>query len=88
MGCSFLGMKDIKEIAEALKTAGIKKSEVTEYVFVNEYGTRETSKPRTKSLRFELEMFFIDDDSDYIVDEVFVNAMKQVVVKYRFNYDS
>ena len=81
-------MKEIKEITEALKTAGIKKSEVAEYVFVNEYGTRETIKPRTKSLRFELEMFFIDDDNDYIVNEVFVNAMNQVVVKYRFNYDN
>jgi len=81
-------MKDIKEITKSLKTAGIKKSEVTEYVFVNEYGTRETIKPRTKSLRFELEMFFLDDDCCYVVDEVFVNAMNQVVVKYRFNYDN
>lgn len=88
MMCRFISMKDIKEITEALKTAGIKKSEVTEYVFVNEYGTREREQPRTKSLRFSLEMFFIDDDNDYIVDEVFVNVMHQVVVKYRFNYDN
>ena len=79
-------MKDIKEITEALKNAGIKKSEVSEYVTVNGYDRKETFQPRTKSLRWELEMLFIDEDSsDYIIEKVFVNVLKQVIIKYKSN---
>lgn len=78
-------MTQIKQINDAIKRSGLKRSDIREWVFIDGYGNRDVFKPRTQKLRFELEILFTDKDSDdYEIGPVFVNALHQVVVNYRF----
>ena len=73
----------MKEINEALKKSGLKKSEVTQYKFVDEYGNRSYYQPRTKSLRWQLETLFLDKDPSGEIVRVWVNALKEVVIEFK-----
>lgn len=73
-------------ITAALKKAGVKRSEVSEYVVKDSHGVSGTYAPRTKSLRNELWLLFKDPDPAYVVDKVWVNALKQVVIEIHYDY--
>ncbi len=76
-------VNQIKEINDALKRSGLNRSEIREYVTIDNYLYKSTFKPRTKKLRWELEQLFLDEDSnDYEIREVYVNALHQVVIEY------
>ena len=76
-------MKITKEINKALKTSGVRKSEVTQYKFVDEYGNRSFYQPRTKSLRWQLEVLFLDKEPSGEIVKVWVNALKEVVIEFK-----
>jgi len=73
----------VKEINEALKISGVRKSEVTQYKFVDEYGNRSFYRPRTKSLRWQLDVLFLDKDPSGEIVKVWVNALKEVVIEFK-----
>ena len=79
-------VNQIKQINDALKRSGINRSDIREYVTIDEYLNKSAFKPRTQKLRWELEILFLDDDSsDYEIREVYVNALHQLVIEFASN---
>ena len=72
----------MKQIIEALKHSGIRKSDVYRYKFVDEYGNRSYYKPRTKALRWEIEILFLDEA--YKIVNVWVNGLNEVVIEFKY----
>lgn len=80
----FEDMKQLQRgITNALQKAGVKRSEVGEYVIRDDYGVAARHKQRTKALRHELEILV--EDSCYVIKEIEVNALKQVVITHTYN---
>ena len=71
-------------ISAALKKAGLKKSEVSSYVFRDEYGVNGRYAPRTKALKFAMYVTFEDDS--YTVERVWVNALNEVIIEYKSKF--